>query len=342
MSAQVFSARPRYGSLAEETITQPSYTGTSAGLATAGYRSAKYSLDEWFANSRAVLNRAAAENASAEQIQRVSKALRTETEARCALVQTDGTRYLGERLQDIHLHKSELERHIARLLEDTERLVTLKRRLEKALHATEIPFAIATDNLTCRERRSGPDLVQDRVEEELLKEVELIKSIQALLKRTLDQTVSQIRLNRNAQQVLELDWSDKHEAYSLDNEYGWMRFTQGNITLAEREEEASATLCMLCERVLQETAEDLQAQSDTVNEAFTHRCHELTHTKSQLELQLKQQQLCDTRDSLARLEENRLLLEKEIGCKTNSLFIDQEKCMKQRLLYPSMIALSGH
>lgn len=177
MSARVLSARPRYGAHAEKTLDQPGYTGTSAGLATAGYRSAKYTPDEWFANNRAVLNRAAAEGASAEQIQRASKALRAETEATGALRQTDGTRHLGARLQDIHCQKSELERHIARLLADTERLATLKRRLEKALHATEIPFAIATDNLACRERRSGPDLVQDRVEEELHKVAALMTSL---------------------------------------------------------------------------------------------------------------------------------------------------------------------
>lgn len=169
MSAVVLSARPRYGAHPEETLNQPSYSGTSAAHATAGYRSAKYTTDEWIANNRAALNRAEAESASAEQIQCASKALRAETEATGALRQTDGTRHLGERLQDIHFRKSELERHIARLLTDTEQLATLKRRLEKAVHATEIPFAIATDNLTCRERRTGPDLVQDRVEEELLK-----------------------------------------------------------------------------------------------------------------------------------------------------------------------------
>lgn len=169
MSARVLSARPRSCAHAEETLNQPRYSGTSSGLATAGYRSAKYTKDEWIANNRAVLNLAATEGASAEQIQIASKALRAETEAIVALQQNNGTRYLGERLQDVHFRKSELERHIARLLTDTERLATLKWRLEKALHGTEIPFAIATDNLVCRERRSGPDLVQDRVEEELYK-----------------------------------------------------------------------------------------------------------------------------------------------------------------------------
>lgn len=176
MSDHVFSARPRYGVHAEQTLNQRRYSTTSAGLATAGYRSAKYTPEEWVTNNRAALDRAAAERASAEQIQRVSKALRGETEATGALLQTDGTRRLGERLQDLHSRRSELELHIARLLADSERLATLKRRLERALHATEIPFAIATDNLTCREGRRGPDLVQDRVEKELLKVAALLTS----------------------------------------------------------------------------------------------------------------------------------------------------------------------
>lgn len=169
MSARVSSAAPGDGAQAEESVRQPRSLGTPTGLAAAGYRSAKYTPGEWFSNYRAALTRASADSASAELIQRASRELRAQTEATGALLQNDGTRHLGARLQDIHFQKSELERHVARLLEDTERLATLKRRLEKALHATEIPFAIATDNRTCRERRSGPDLVQDRVEEELLK-----------------------------------------------------------------------------------------------------------------------------------------------------------------------------
>jgi len=37
------------------------------------------------------------------------------------------------------------------------------------LDATEIPMQIATDNLECRSRRQGPDLVKDNVEIQLLR-----------------------------------------------------------------------------------------------------------------------------------------------------------------------------
>ncbi|KAG5854082.1 hypothetical protein ANANG_G00033760 [Anguilla anguilla] len=194
-------------------------------------------------------------------------------------------------------------------------LLGQKRRLEKALEATEIPYAIATDNLTCRERRLGPDLVKDEVEDQLLKEVELIRSIQALLKKTLNEAINQIRANREAKQTLELDWSDKFQAYSMDvqcgrysnrsmdiqnhpnsaklqdhvsNRESWTRFSQDNLSLAEREERASLELRQLADAVLRDTAEDLRAQCAAVDNAFARRCQELNEAKALLELQLAQ------------------------------------------------------
>ncbi|KAL2087015.1 hypothetical protein ACEWY4_018074 [Coilia grayii] len=288
---------------------------TSSGLASAGYRSAKYTPAEWVVNNEAAFNQAVSDVKNSEKVRHESKVLYTETEVRTLRTQAEGTKHLGERLQDIHFWRSELERHIEKLEAETDLVLAEKRRLEKALDATEIPFAIATDNLTCREKRLGPDLVKDLVEEELLREVELIRSIQALHKRTLDQTVTQIKANRDAKQTLEMDWSDKHQAYGLDNECGhynnfsietqhqpssakiqdhvsnceqWMDFTRTNLAAAEREVRASGELRQLIGRVLQDTAEDLRAQCASVDQAFKQRCQELTEAKVQLEIHLSE------------------------------------------------------
>lgn len=426
MSSQVLVSRPYFDIRAvaqngsqppltepETTVKENLYAGTSAGLATAGYRSAKYTPEEWFANNSALLNRAVANRNHAERIRQETKALKAQTDAGTLRTQTAGTKHLGERLQDIHRWRSELERFIERLAAETELLIGTRRRLEKALDATEIPFAIATDNLTCRERRFGPDLVKDQVEDELLKEVELIRSIQSLLQKTVDQTIKQIKLNQEAKQTLELDWSDKHQAYGLDDQCGrynnnsmdtqrhpssavlqdqvcdqgvWSKFTHDNLLLAEREEGASQALRQLCDQVLQDISEDLRAQCAAVDLAFNQRCMEQNQAKTQLELQLAQileqigeqerniqflqqavhdkeapmrvaqsrlhyrtfrpnmelcrdqpqfsllgevseisstvsalqQQLYEARRSLSDLEEIRLVLEKDIACKTNS------------------------
>ncbi|XP_041839520.1 tektin-4 [Melanotaenia boesemani] len=444
MSYEVIVPRPHHDSRAvaqrvqeksspaELDVPQP-----SSGSATAGYRSAKYTPAEWFSSYNTILDQAGTDRHEAESIQRQSRTLSQDTGRATSKTQADGTRLLGERLQEIHYWKSELQRHIEQLQADTDALLALKTRLEKALDATETPYAIATDNLTCRARRLGPDLVRDTVEEELLKEVDLIRNIQALLKRTTAQVVTQIKLNREAKQTLELDWSDKYQAYSLDDHSGrhnnmspdtqqhpssatmqeqvcnpssWTKFTQDNLTKALEEEQATTRLRGLVEQMLQDTTEDLRVQCFIVDQAFNQRCVELIDAKTQLEMKLSQileqigaqeknivalqqaidnkeaplrvaqsrlyrrslrpnmelcrdqpqlsleeevrqidasvaslnQKLSEARSSLSHLEESRMALEKDINCKTNSLFIDREKCMTHRKRYPTISALSGY
>ncbi|MBN3308063.1 TEKT4 protein, partial [Amia calva] len=270
-----------------------------------------------------------------------------------------------------------------------------------------------------------------------MQEVELIRSVQELLKRTLDQAIDQIRANRDVKQTLELDWSDKHEAYTMDDQCGrynnlstdtqfhfnsakfqesvsthesWTKFTRDNITLSEREERASLDLRALIDQVLQDTAEDLRTQCAAVDRAFSQRCDDMNEAKVRLEQHLNQvleqigsqerniaalerairdkeapmkaaqtrlyqrsyrpnMELCqDTaqlrlvnevgeitesiealkkkleegRQSLRDMEDTRMTLQKEIGYKTNSLFIDRDKCTTHRTSYPTIIRLTGY
>lgn len=142
---------------------------TSSGLATAGFRTAKYLVDEWFQNSYASYHQAFADRDQSERQRHESRQLAAETEALAQRTQEDSTRKVGERLQDMHCWKSELQREVGDLVAETDLLLAQKLRLERALDATAVPFAISTDNLQCRERRQHPDLVRDYVEMELLK-----------------------------------------------------------------------------------------------------------------------------------------------------------------------------
>ncbi|KAM7393957.1 hypothetical protein PAMP_020790 [Pampus punctatissimus] len=444
MSSEVFVSRPHFDSRAvaqqipeKEPPAELEVPQLSSGSATAGYRSAKYTPAEWFSNYHTILQQACSGQHEAQRIQRGSKTLHQDTEATTLRIQAEGTCHLGDRLQEIHHWKSELQLHIDQLLADTEALLALKTRLEKALDATETPYAIATDNLNCRTRRPGPDLVRDTVEEELLKEVDLIRSIQALLKRTTAQVVSQIKMNREAKQMLEVDWSDKYQAYNFDDRSGrytnmspdtrhhpssatvqeqvcnltsWTKFTQDNLRKALQEEQATNSLRVLVEQVLLDTTDDLTVQCSSVDQAFSQRCAELIEAKTQLETKLTQileqigaqernivtlqqaihnkeaplrvaqsrlylrslrpnmelcrdepqlslerevrqidatlaslhQQLSEAKSSLAHLEESRMTIEKDIICKTNSLFIERDKCMTHRKRYPTISTLSGY
>uniref|UniRef100_A0A667Z8X5 Tektin n=1 Tax=Myripristis murdjan TaxID=586833 RepID=A0A667Z8X5_9TELE len=326
----------------------------SSGAATAGYRSAKYTPAEWHSNNFSILQHAVSDRDEARRIRAQSKTLYQEAEAATQWAQAEGTRLLGERLQDIHLWKSELQRHIEQLVAETDLLLAQKTRLEKALDATEIPYAIATDNLTCRERRPGPDLVKDAVEEELLKEVDLIRSVQALLKKTTAQVVSQIKINREAKLMLELDWSDKSQAYNFDDRCGrynnmspdtqyhpssasmqdqvcnhtsWVKFTQENLSKALQELQATKDLRRLVERVLQETSQDLQAQCSRVDRAFSQRCAELIAAKAHLEQHLTQQ--------IGVQEKNTVALQQAIHNKEAPLRVVQSR-LNLRSLRPKM------
>ncbi|XP_026216367.1 tektin-4-like [Anabas testudineus] len=227
-----------------------------------------------------------------------------------------------------------------------------------------------------------------------------------------------LMLNREAKHMLELDWSDKYQAYSFDDHCGrhsnrspdtkhhpgsaamqdqvcnrssWMKFSQDNLNKALQEEQATNSLRLLVEQVLQDTTEDLRVQCSKVDQAFSQRCVELVQAKTQLEMKLTKileqigvqernilvlpkainnketplrvaqsrlylrslrpnmelcrdepqlrytqhltslnQQLSEPRSSLSHLEESRMALEKDINCKTHSLFIDRDKCMTHR------------
>ncbi|KAM8777447.1 tektin-4 isoform 2-T2 [Rhynchonycteris naso] len=405
---------------------------TSSGLATAGFRTAKYLVDEWFQTCYASYHQAFADRDQSERQRHESRQLAAETEALAQRSQEDSTRKLGEHMQEMHCWKSELQREVGELVAETDLLLAQKQRLERALDTTAVPFSITTDNLQCRERRQHPDLVRDYVEE-----AELIRNIQELLKRTILQAVNQIRLNRERKETCEMDWSDKVEAYNIDETCAryhnqstdvqfhphsakfeesastretWAKFTQENLCRAERERLASSNLRGLIDCILRDTAEDLRLQCDTVNLAFGRRLEELEDTRHKLEHHLNKtlqeitdqehnvavlkqaikdkevplkvaqtrlyqrsyrpnvelcrdaaqfrlvseieeltmslsalrEKLLEAEQSLRNLEDTRMSLEKDIAIKTNSLFIDRQKCMTQRARYPTILQLAGY
>ncbi|XP_049760509.1 tektin-4 isoform X1 [Elephas maximus indicus] len=410
---------------------------TSAGLATASFRTSKYLVDEWFQNCYARYHQAFADRDQSERQIHESQQLAAETEALAQRTQEDSTRRVGERLQDTHGWKSELQRQIEELLAETDLLLAQKLRLERALDATALPYSIAIDNLQCRERRQHPDLVRDYVEMELLKEAELIRNIQELLKRTIMQAVNQIQLNRKHKETCEMDWSDKVEAYNIDETCSryhnqstdvqfhlhsarleesdstpetWAKFSWDNLYHAERERLASANLRQLIDCILRDMSEDLRLQCDAVNLAFGRRCEELEDASHKLEhhlcktlreitdqehniaalkqaikdkevplkvaqtrlyqrshrpnvelcrdaaqfrlvseveelnmsLTVLKEKLLEAEQSLSNLEDTRMSLEKDIAIKTNSLFIDRQKCMARRAHYPTVLRLAGY
>ncbi|KAG8506369.1 Tektin-4 [Galemys pyrenaicus] len=437
---------------------------TSAGLATAGFRTAKYLLDEWFQGCYARYHQALADRDGSEHLRHESGQLAAQTEARARRTQADSTRWTGARLQDTQAWQAELQRQADELAAETELLLASRRRLQRALDAVALPLSIATDNLQSRERRQHPDLVQDGVELGLLQvlglprpwphgssllgpgtcgcppcgakrkvlsapdgavhlppagparpaprhegpspgwglspqEAELIRNIQELLKRTIEQATGQIRwvtarapraptpapgrcpgetrppdtarqagrasgpglvrvpghgwpageaaqagdsagrgpgsahrLNREHKESCEMSWSDKVEAYNIDEACShlhsqssaaqlhphsalleesastpesWAKFTQEILSRAERERLASVNLRALIDCILRDTAEDLRLQSDAVNLAFGQRCEELEDSRHKLEHHLHKtlREITDQEHNVAALKQ---------------------------------------
>ena len=81
-----------------------------------------------------------------------------------------------------------------------------------------------------REGREAIDLVHDDVEKNLLKERETIRSVMALLQRTLDQTTEQIRVMRSRRYTLEKDLTDKFSALDIDQDCRELRDDNPHLT----------------------------------------------------------------------------------------------------------------
>lgn len=185
MSHEIPPERPPVASLEtnpQMEITYTGNTGNDMGISTMGFRSAKYNPSEWHEGNYSKYYQSFVDRDNAERVRHESKRTRNETEATTNNTQADVTKKLAERCKDIQFWKNELEREIRDVIDETALLLDLKKRLENALRTTEIPLHIATDNLNCRQRRQGLDLVQDDVEISLLKVgIKLISIIRNVL-----------------------------------------------------------------------------------------------------------------------------------------------------------------
>lgn len=342
---------------AEMEITYTGNTGNDMGISTMGFRASKYNPQEWAESNYAKYYTSFVDRDNAERIRHESKRCVNETETTTNKTQAEVTKKLGERIQDINFWKFELEREIGDVISETDLLLAQKKRLENALRATEIPLHISTDNLNCRQRRQGVDLVQDDVELGLLKEVEIINNCQDLLKKTIDQADKQIKLNREAKQNLEMDWSDKKEALEIDTASGalknehtnkqfysgaakfeeiqstpesWAQFTHDNIVRAEHERMASIQLRQLIDNILEDTSRDMREQCDTVDVNFTKRIEEMEDAKTKMEENL--QKICD---EITQMEKNIDVLRKAIRDKENPMKVSQTR-LENRTYRPNV------
>ncbi|KAM9118006.1 tektin-1 [Pangshura tecta] len=294
----------------------------------------KFLPPEWHIANKIQYASAESQRSRSERLVAESQRLVDEIEKTTQKTQSDVNKKIEQRLDEIKFWKQELDDKLEQIVNETEVLLTFKTRLEKALESCKEPLFIAQECLLNRQRRVGIDLVHDEVERELIKEVEVLQGVMALLERTLEQTNEQIRLNRSAKYNLEMDLKDKFTALTIDNycsnltnntpdiRYArnvvkvegnsvspedWVDFSNVNIEKADKQRNNSLALRALIDRILSQTASDMCKQCETVNIAFKNRVKETKDAKNKLEIHLAK-----VMDEITSQEKNIAALKKAI------------------------------
>ncbi|XP_070573315.1 tektin-1-like [Ptychodera flava] len=317
----------------------------------------RFSRQEWVLSNHSKYDNAEKQRASAERLKAESDRLLDETEKQTRKTQRDVQKKFEQRIDDINFWKDELDHKLDDIAKENDTLIAYKTRLENALEACREPLAIAQQCLVNREGRKAIDLVHDDVQKNLLKEVETIQGVMALLQKTLDQTIEQIRRNKSAKYYLEKDLKDKFSAKDIDEACAelkdqtpgihysegsakieansvtpdnWQEFSNKNIEKAEREKNASINLRSMIDAIIIQTADDMQRQVDDTNLAFDKRIAETKDTKAKLEDHLSKVQ-----GEILEMEKNIDKLQKGIDHKEGPMKLAQTR-LTERTYRPNV------
>ncbi|XP_005989354.1 tektin-3 [Latimeria chalumnae] len=274
---------------------------------------ARYTPTDWYTSNLHNYKESDLSRNSAERLRMDTARLILDKDQLTWRVQTDTSKNLGERVNDITFWRTELSHELDQMIGETNCLTHVRKRLERALMETEGPLQVAQECLYHREKRMGIDLVHDNVERQLLKEIEVITSCQDRMRRYLERANAQLAANRAAQNELERDLFDKVTAYRIDDKCHhlrntsdgisyfrgvervdatisvpetWAKFTDDNILRSQSERAASAKLRDDIENLLNATSNEMWNQFNIVNVAFTNRISETTDARNKLQMHL--------------------------------------------------------
>ncbi|NXF67483.1 TEKT1 protein, partial [Ciccaba nigrolineata] len=307
----------------------------------------KFHPSEWDIANKMQCASTESQKSRSEHMMTESRRLLDETEKTTQKTQSDVNKKIEQRREEIKFWKRELDNKLEQIVHETEVLLTFKTRLEKSLESCKEPLLVAQKCLLNRQRRAGIDLVHDKVEEELLKEAEVLQGVIALLGRTLEQINEQIRLNRSAKYNLEMDLKDKFTALMIDDYCAsltnntpdircadnavkiegnfvspedWISFSNINVEKADKQRNNSLALRVLIDGILSQTANDMRKQCEMVNVAFRKRVKEVKDAKHKLETLL-----AVVLDETASQEVNIAALKKAIADKEGPVKVAQTR-----------------
>ncbi|TNN19772.1 Tektin-1 isoform 2 [Schistosoma japonicum] len=291
----------------------------------------RFTHEEWTYSNNLKYRSAEKEREISQGLQNECDRFIEETAKRTEKTLKDVEKKFDQRIANIKYWKSEVNKKLQDITEETEILDEYFVRLRKTLEATEEPLHFAQQCLLSRERRTGIDLVHDDAQKELIKEIEIIKGAQAILQRTIEQAKEQLRLNRKVIYNLKKDSSDKLQAQQLD-EYAlslkptddslsgstqlpkivphsftpeeWQTFSINSIENGDRQLQNSHELRSIIDGVIQQVAADIKRQIEATNRALNKRISETRSSKAKLEEHLSAviKEISDIEDTLHQLE----------------------------------------
>jgi len=307
----------------------------------------RYSHSDWDSSNKAHFSLSDREKSLAERLRADTWRTVKATDQRTRNRQASNTKKLGERVHDITFWKEELHAEIRAMENETDNLQEHKRVLERAYADTKSPLSIAEECLLQREKRQGIDQVHDDVEKALSREVDTIKKCQDRMRRLIEKSTIQLKMNRAAHHACDLDSKDKFHAQNLDDRmqamrnasagigyhpgiegvdntitipYSWVRFTQENIARSQKERELSEKLRGEIDALLRACANEMWSMFNSVNNNFNQRIQESNDAKNKLQAHLQR-----TNNEIRDMERAIDLLRKAIHDKEGPMKVAQTR-----------------
>jgi len=308
-------------------------------MATHVKNAVRFQPADWYTSNYSISTNAERQREASFQTRQESRFLSNETDSKTKWDQYDNNTRLADRVDDIRKWKEILEKCLADLDREIADLNEAKDLTETSLQEKEVPLDVCIENLTTREGRQDIDLVQDEVENQLHKEMDVINKIKQKLQQKVDESFEQLCLLQEARQQVLLDLQDKNIALGIDvDQYNlsenspgisykpnptrvpkgsttpqqWEDFSRYNKERAEAEMRSSTRLREAIHHTLQECDNDLEAQKLGTEYAFRKRIHETERAKKELEWQK-----ANTEKEIADMEEDIRNLESKIRDKIN-------------------------
>ncbi|XP_043852571.1 tektin-2 [Dromiciops gliroides] len=301
----------------------------------------RFRYPDWHINSYLLSTNAERQRDASHQIRQECRILRNETNSQTIWDEHDNRTRLSERIDSVGRWKEILDKCLTDIDAEIDAMTQMKEAAERALQAKNVPLDVAIECLTLRESRRDIDVVNDCVEDELHKEVEVIDCAREALQQKIRDTFEQLCLLQEARQQLNFDHRAKMESLEIDRvclslnvhspnislKVNPTRIPNGSCTLqqwddysrynkdrAEAERKASADLREATALTIAETNNELEAQRVASEFAFRKRMRELEKVLNELRWQEK-----NALEEIAELEEDIRRLEEDLRIKMRNL-----------------------